>query len=224
MRSSIQRLTKASAALDVEKREAEVELLELVSEIDRNGGAGHRRHGRQNGVWESIRRVVAWIFGFHPPPPNHRQGADDSIDSEFADYLDNINGDEPEHADSPPPPPEHRFIGAVPCSKLGDALKRMRRVNKLLSSFERGFISESGIKDREWYKHLVVAPGKWLGAFPFISSLSCVYLPYWAAGYGATTFPALTEAITIEQNATLAEYEAARLQGLIDKLASHIRV
>lgn len=60
--------------------------------------------------------------------------------------------------------------------------KRIRRVmkaaaaviavNKKLSSFERGFISEEGIKDREWYKNIVVAPGKWTGAlespYPFL--------------------------------------------------------
>ena len=56
--------------------------------------------------------------------------------------------------------------------------------------------------------------------------LGCAYLTFFSlpAGYGATTFPALTEAITIEQNATLAELEATRLQSLIDKLASHIRI
>lgn len=43
------------------------------------------------------------------------------------------------------------------------AAKRVRVVNKKLVSFERGFISEDGIKDREWYRHLGVAPGKWLG-------------------------------------------------------------
>ena len=48
----------------------------------------------------------------------------------------------------------------LPMKKLA---KRIQRVNKKLSAFERGFISESGIKDREWYKHLAVAPGKWLG-------------------------------------------------------------
>ena len=37
-------------------------------------------------------------------------------------------------------------------------------------------------------------------------------------GYGATTLPALTEAITIEKNATLADYEAKRLQSVIDQL------
>ena len=43
-------------------------------------------------------------------------------------------------------------------------------------------------------------------------------------GYGATTLPALTEAITYEKNATLAQHESSRLQGLIDKLVKQIEV
>jgi N-acetylated-alpha-linked acidic dipeptidase len=43
------------------------------------------------------------------------------------------------------------------------AVKRVQAVNKKLSSFEGGFISKEGIGGREWYKHLAVAPGKWLG-------------------------------------------------------------
>jgi N-acetylated-alpha-linked acidic dipeptidase len=34
-------------------------------------------------------------------------------------------------------------------------------INKKLGMFERGFLSDAGIKDREWYRHLGVAPGKW---------------------------------------------------------------
>ena len=41
--------------------------------------------------------------------------------------------------------------------------KRVQRANAKLVAFEKGFISEEGIKDREWYRHLVIAPGKWLG-------------------------------------------------------------
>ncbi len=48
-----------------------------------------------------------------------------------------------------------------------EAAKRVQAVNKKLVAFERGFISEEGIKDREWYRHLGVAPGKWLGACRF---------------------------------------------------------
>ncbi|KAL4247046.1 peptidase M28 family protein [Abortiporus biennis] len=94
------------------------------------------------------------------------------------------------------PSPIHEFIKAV---------KRIQSANTKLASFEKGFISEEGIKDREWYRHLGVAPGKWLG-------------------YGATTFPALTEALTIEKNLTLAHYEADRLTDLIDTLAVTIKV
>lgn len=41
-------------------------------------------------------------------------------------------------------------------------------------------------------------------------------------GYGATTFPALTEAITIEKNATLVREEAKRLKKVIEKLVETI--
>lgn len=50
-----------------------------------------------------------------------------------------------------------------PVRKFIEAARRLGRANKKLIAFERGFISEVGIKDREWYKHLGVAPGKWLG-------------------------------------------------------------
>ena len=41
-------------------------------------------------------------------------------------------------------------------------------------------------------------------------------------GYGATTLPALTEAILYEQNATLVEYEVTRLTTLLTQLAQSI--
>jgi len=40
-----------------------------------------------------------------------------------------------------------------------------------------------------------------------------------ASGYGATTLPALTEAITIENNVTLANYEIVRLTEAVEKMA-----
>ena len=49
--------------------------------------------------------------------------------------------------------------------------KRIQVLNAKSSAFERGFISTEGIKDREWYKHLAVAPGKWLGSYSFLFSL-----------------------------------------------------
>ncbi|KAL7282546.1 hypothetical protein ACG7TL_004017 [Trametes sanguinea] len=94
--------------------------------------------------------------------------------------------------------PSH--FGSLPLRRdLEGAVKRIQKVNAKLIGFERGFISEDGLEGRGWYKHLGVAPGKWLG-------------------YGATTLPAVTEALTIEKNVTLAENEALRLASLIDRL------
>ncbi|KAH9942546.1 hypothetical protein B0H21DRAFT_523058 [Amylocystis lapponica] len=87
---------------------------------------------------------------------------------------------------------------------VAEAVQRVRAVNRKLAAFERGLIHEKGLMDREWYRHLGVAPGKWLG-------------------YGATTLPALTESITIEKNASMATYEAGRLQTLVDRLAVELR-
>lgn len=42
------------------------------------------------------------------------------------------------------------------------------------------------------------------------------------SGYGATTFPALTESITIENNATQAECEVKRLEALVDGIIKSI--
>ena len=50
---------------------------------------------------------------------------------------------------------------------LRKLVKRIQAVNAKSSAFERGLISAEGIKDREWYKHLAVAPGKWLGTYTF---------------------------------------------------------
>ncbi|KAI4526580.1 Zn-dependent exopeptidase [Schizophyllum commune Loenen D] len=84
-------------------------------------------------------------------------------------------------------------------------LKEIRAVNSKLLAFERGFISPYGLKDREWYQHLLVAPGKW-------------------TGYGATTLPGLKEALTIDKDASLAQYELARLKQAVDAVADKIRV
>ena len=62
---------------------------------------------------------------------------------------------------------EESAHGFFPRGRLGKKIKRaaerVRKVNKKLVAYEKGFLHEEGIKDREWYRHLVVAPGKWLG-------------------------------------------------------------
>jgi len=39
-------------------------------------------------------------------------------------------------------------------------LLEIRAINKKKRSFESGFLSQEGIKDREWYRHKGTAPGK----------------------------------------------------------------
>ncbi|BGP43868.1 Vacuolar protein sorting-associated protein 70 [Rhodotorula kratochvilovae] len=72
--------------------------------------------------------------------------------------------------------------------------KELRRINAALRGFERGFLGdEQGLQGREWYRHLGVAPGRWLG-------------------YGATTLPGVTEALTLDQDADRAALEVKRLE------------
>ena len=44
------------------------------------------------------------------------------------------------------------------------------------------------------------------------------------SGYGATTLPSITEALTFDKNATLAEAEASRVSAILDKLSETIKV
>ncbi|KAI0832613.1 Zn-dependent exopeptidase [Trametes gibbosa] len=92
-----------------------------------------------------------------------------------------------------------------PIARFVKAALRVQKANAKLVAFERGFIHEDGLEGREWYRHLGVAPGRWLG-------------------YGATTLPSVTEALTFERNATQAELEAGRVAALLDKLTETIRV
>ncbi|KAJ1300406.1 hypothetical protein OPQ81_005226 [Rhizoctonia solani] len=87
--------------------------------------------------------------------------------------------------------------------ELGELIREARLINKKLSSFERGFISEDGLPGRKWYRHLIVAPGKWIG-------------------YGATTFPSLTEAISHSRDHVLAKEQVERLCQLLHTLADFL--
>ncbi|KDR83894.1 hypothetical protein GALMADRAFT_236366 [Galerina marginata CBS 339.88] len=205
LKKSIRGLQKASIKLDKERRKAQKDLQKLVTKW-------RKRHSRRRKARRVARKLlckVKKVFGRECSCPHkgamssgdinkiQETGPEDEIllgmilhqgfDSQF-----NV-----QHLQSPGG--HHKF----PLKRLKKLVKRIQTVNKKASAFERGFISEGGIKDREWYKHLAVAPGKWLG-------------------YGATTLPGLTEAITFEKNATLAQSEADRLQRLIEKLVTKI--
>lgn len=78
-----------------------------------------------------------------------------------------------------------------------EAFKRARelqQINCALKEFEAGFLGdEKGLQGREWYRHLGVAPGRWLG-------------------YGATTLPGLAEALALDKDVARAQVEVKRLE------------
>ncbi|KAJ7484085.1 Zn-dependent exopeptidase [Mycena galericulata] len=223
LRKSINALKAASHSLDFEKASAEWELRKLV----------HKWKKRQSKLKKKLRKVycrLKKIFGRkchkdkdlegHQEAHHGCAGASNTAGHPTADLkvrLGHFAGVLEEqhhevlrglamHAGFAAPAfdafhPVPKFPGA----KLRKAVRRIRAVNKKLIGFEKGFISEDGIPDREWYRHLAIAPGKWLG-------------------YGATPMPALAESIQYAKNATLAQHEVGRLTDLIDKLADNIRV
>jgi N-acetylated-alpha-linked acidic dipeptidase len=84
------------------------------------------------------------------------------------------------------------------------AIKRVQAVNTKLITFERGFISPEGLPERPFYRHLGVAPGRYLG-------------------YGATPLPGVYEALVFEADVAVAEHEAERMAELMDRLAEKLR-
>ncbi|KAI0268104.1 hypothetical protein BC834DRAFT_952323 [Gloeopeniophorella convolvens] len=242
LRAAIKSLQFASLELDVEKVVAERVLKRYLRRWQKGGHHhGHHRKPKHGGKDSFLHRCinmfrkeeappapsVPTLANGHPLRPRvgrapawikeqQEQDSDNQFIHNEEDDLDSLDDQEwptfphkpkdphrphwprPHWPHWPHPKPHHpppHFIKAV---------KAVRKINQKLASFERGFIHEDGIKDREWYRHLGVAPGKWLG-------------------YGATTLPALTEAITIEKNTTLANYEAGRLTSAIEKIAAALR-
>ncbi|GJE84351.1 Zn-dependent exopeptidase [Phanerochaete sordida] len=91
-----------------------------------------------------------------------------------------------------------------PVREFRRAAKRVQRANDRLRDFEKGFLHEDGIKGREWYRHLIIAPGRWLG-------------------YGATPLPSIYDALVLEQNVTLAKHEVKRVEHLLHKMSSALK-
>lgn len=175
--------------------------------------------------WDKLQKGFRKLLGFldlyegkpecMPHPPHQRPF-----------HLEIFMGDEDDSREAQ----QHKKISKrhkhKPSRGVVRAMKRVRKANQKLVAFERGFISKKGIKDREWYKHLGVAPGKWLGDYYLTTACRDGLLTAHEIliGYGATTFPALTEALEIEQDAALAGREAKRLQRLVDKMAQNLDV
>jgi len=221
LRRSIQGLQDASAKLDREKAKAEAKLMKLVKWIP-----GRRRLGTSKRRTSVLHRTAEWVrkmFGVPLPTDADPQLSSLCNMDSWERYLAYaVDVDLTLHQDLEQCHDTHeQFPFPFPISEFIKAAKRVGAANRKLMYFERGFLSKEGIKDREWYLHLGVAPGKWLGKC-CISILFVVLCADLVSGYGATTFPALTEAITIEKNVTQIREEAGRLVALIDALAFNI--
>lgn len=186
LREAISDVYNASIHLDHEKEEAEKALREALLEAEKKvSRGGHCIHWgaflkqRLN----SLKNFVNRVFGLHS-----------SLNGQHAVEVHTPGGDEG-------PPDPIMLKGDLP-REVRDAVEYVCRINAKLAGFERGFIDDDGLTGREWYRHLGVAPGKWLG-------------------YGATTFPAVTEALE-DKNVTLANAEAKRLANLLEKLAEFL--
>ncbi|WEW58633.1 carboxypeptidase [Emydomyces testavorans] len=80
----------------------------------------------------------------------------------------------------------------------------LEMVNQKQRDFERGFVSQGGLPGREFYKHVLFAPGL-------------------DTGYAATTFPGITEAIQFGRNQTLAQEWVAKTSKAIVAAADILR-
>ncbi|KAH7930683.1 Zn-dependent exopeptidase [Leucogyrophana mollusca] len=182
LRKAVSKLQHASKKLDAEKVAAEKAFRKALKKVTRKKLARRLKY-----------RVLKWIkqhLGIGKTVTETRM----VFNRETLDLL-SITEDGPNVC---------KHLSKSMCKFIKAGL-RVKRVNQKLAGFERGFISEGGIKDREWYRHLGVAPGKYLG-------------------YGATTLPGLTEAVLYERDASLARHEAGRLTSLVEKLAQDIKV
>ena len=81
-------------------------------------------------------------------------------------------------------------------------LRKAHNMNTHLREFEQGFLDMEGLASRPWYRHLGVAPGRWLG-------------------YGATIFPGVTESMTLDHGLRTSA-ELSRLAKSMEQMAKKL--
>lgn len=77
-------------------------------------------------------------------------------------------------------------------------------VNRLVYRTERLLTDEAGLEGREWFRHLIYAPGFY-------------------TGYGVKTMPGIREAVEDRPNAAVAQREAARVESAIRAYADQVQ-
>ncbi|WWD17285.1 hypothetical protein CI109_101725 [Kwoniella shandongensis] len=181
--AAIESVKTASSDLDAQRHAALAKLRELLP----------KPHQDRASLLGRVNHLCGGGASHETKPLAQMQQWEDQVDQSSLRDLPRVP--ELPHLPRLPNPDHVKDIKAV--------LKEIRAINKKLQHFESGFLSEKGLKDREWYKHKGTAPGLWLG-------------------YGATTFPGLTEALTIDHDPALAQKEADELTDLISAIAKRL--
>ncbi|KAJ9116408.1 hypothetical protein QFC22_004850 [Naganishia vaughanmartiniae] len=215
LHQSIVGLQNASSELDNQAADALKRLSKLVPDIP------HHRHGHHGkgvkALWRKAVRLVKSTLGIQRRPSHpvrefrEREGQALQIRSHHHGKHPDTGhknkhgkGKHPHHGHHGHKRPHAPMPNPKKVKAIKQVLLEIRGINQKLAHYESGFLSKEGLKDREWYLHKGTAPGKWLG-------------------YGATTFPALTEALTIEKSTSLAQKEADELAEMIGKMAERLR-
>ncbi|HJR64129.1 MAG TPA: transferrin receptor-like dimerization domain-containing protein [Gemmatimonadaceae bacterium] len=95
-------------------------------------------------------------------------------------------------------------LDATPTAKVRSRARQLATVNRLLLQTERALTDSAGLPGREWYRHLLYAPGFY-------------------TGYGVKTMPGIREAVEDRPNLAVAQREAGRVAAAIDRLTSQVR-
>jgi N-acetylated-alpha-linked acidic dipeptidase len=161
LRESIHALQQASIALDEEKDKVAKDLRKVVKNL--------RKHKK---LLKKLYCRIKKLFGRKCSCPHKKESPMTIGDQEESVTILGLAVHAGYKARSNLLPHPGKAL-----NHLKKLAKRIQVVNAKSSAFERGFISAEGIKDREWYKHLAVAPGKWLGSYiAFFFFLACLLI------------------------------------------------
>ncbi len=81
--------------------------------------------------------------------------------------------------------------------------RELAAINKTLYQTERALTDQAGLEHREWFKHLIYAPGFY-------------------TGYGVKTMPGIREAVEDKPDAAVAQREAARVATALERYAAEV--
>ncbi|HET7565764.1 MAG TPA: transferrin receptor-like dimerization domain-containing protein, partial [Gemmatimonadaceae bacterium] len=88
-------------------------------------------------------------------------------------------------------------------AQLREHAAHIDQVNAILYGTEHALTDSTGLEHREWFKHLIYAPGFY-------------------TGYGVKTMPGIREAVEDKPDGEVAQREAARVAAAIDRMATQV--